>query len=276
MTFDKLSGIASVLGLAFTLASYFTVNHPIHFWLLSFTALIFIFLCCYTFKRYSTATKYLDGEADIRNMYNSLIADYSKIKEKNFEGVILELTGICTEIAESFEKIKKTKIGVCIKYTNGNLPNLYTKTLCRDSHSRNMRKEIDAKNELDYIKQNTDFNYIIELAQNESSYKNLFYIGNRLANLHQYNNSHLHDIDLPSGLWSYYVRRKEWPLPYRSTIVVPFVSPNNKKIVDGFLCIDSPSSNGFNKERDVAILQQIALFMRDLISYICIKHLNKA
>lgn len=102
----------------------------------------------------------------------------------------------------------------------------------------------------------------------------MFYCGNRLANKHQYNNSHLRDAELPSGLLSYYSRRKKWPLPYKSAVVVPFLSPNGTKI-DGFLCIDSPQSNGFCKEKDVAILQQIALFMRELISFVCVNHLQK-
>ena len=79
---------------------------------------------------------------------------------------------------------------------------------------------------------------------------------------------------MSSNFLSYYKRRKLWPLPYKSTIVVPFLSPDNK-CISGFLCIDSPKSNGFIKERDIAIMQQIALFMRDIIYHVCNEHLKK-
>ena len=101
----------------------------------------------------------------------------------------------------------------------------------------------------------------------------MFYCQNRLANKHQYNNTHLKDIELPSGLFDYYARRSKWPLPYKSTVVVPFLSSMGNKL-DGFLCIDSSNSDCFIKDKDVAILQQIALFMQELINYVCVNHLQ--
>lgn len=272
MNIDKLSGIASILGLFFTIGGYFTANNPIHIWLLSLTALIFIFLCCYSFKRYNMVLRYLNGEADIRNLHNKLILEYPNVKTKSLDAIILCLSNYCTQIAEAYEKIKNEKIGVCIKYTNGEISNPYVKTLCRDIHSLNSRQEVDESKRVDYMFQNTDFAHILQLVSENKKYKDLFYCGNRLANKHQYANTHLMDIELPSGLFSYYQRRNLWPLPYKSSIVVPFLSADGRNI-DAFLCIDCPLSNGFNIDRDVVILQQIALFMRELICFVCTTHL---
>lgn len=274
MNTDKLSGYASIGGFIFTIASFFTKDTSIHILLLALTSLIFIFLCCYSFKRYSNASCYLDGEKEIRELHNNIILEKSKIKTKAFEGIIFDLSNICTQISEAFGKIKGEQIGVCIKYTNGDISNPYVKTLCRDSHSNNTRRDFDNSNELDYMFKNTDFEHIFKQLKQHNSFKNMFYCENRLANKHQYNNSHLRDVELPSGFLSYYIRRKKWPLPYKSTIVVPFLSPNSAYIA-GFLCIDSPRSNGFCKEKDVVILQQIALFMQELINFVCVTHLKK-
>lgn len=273
MNIDKLSGYASIGGLLLTVASYFTKDTSIHIGLLAFTALIFIFLTLFSFNRYSTASRYLEGEEEIRELHNSIILEKSKIKTNNFEGIIFELSKICTQISDAFGKIKGETIGVCIKYINGDLSNPYVKTLCRDTHSQNKRKDFDNSDELDYLLKNTDFEHIFKQLDNHNHFKTMFYCENRLANKHQYNNSHLRDVELPSGFWSYYSRRKKWPLPYKSAIVVPFLSPDGKSIA-GFLCIDSPQSNGFSKEKDVVILQQIALFMQDIISFVCVNHLK--
>ncbi len=271
MNFDKLSGIASLLGLVFTIAGYFTLDNPIHVWLLSFTALIFMFLCWYSFKRYNIAKRYLDGEAEIRNIHNKLMLDISAIKAKDFNGIILELTTICTDIASAFEKIKGNKTSVCIKYTNGDIGNPYVKTLCRDHHSRNNRDWGDESNY--FIFQNTDFTHILKQLNNNKKFSSLFYCENWLPYKHQYNNTHLDSDKLSTGFWSYLNRNKKWPLPYKSAIVVPFISPDVQHL-DGFLCIDSPALNGFEKNRDVVIMQEIALFMRELICFTCTNHLN--
>lgn len=273
MSFDRLSGIASIFGLVFTIASYFTLGHPVHIWLLSITSIIFIFIACWSIKRHNIASNYLKGESKIRKIHNRINLDASKIKEKDFDGIIHELTDLCTEISEAFKEIKNEEIGVCVKYINGSPKNPYVKTLCRDFHSKEREKNYD-KTINDYILQNTDFNHIIKQMSENKDFDLIYYFANCLANKHQYTNTHLTDINLPSNCFSYFKRRKLWPLPYRSTIVVPFLTPDNKRI-NGFLCIDSPSSNGFIKERDVVIMQQIALFMRDIICYVCNNHLSK-
>lgn len=273
MNFDKLCGISSIFGLILSIVGLFKTDGSIIVAILSVTSIIFILLSLYFIWHYGKVKKYLDCEDSIRKIHNSLIYDFQNIKQQDLNGIILYLTNICTAISEAFEIVKNTKIGVCIKYVNGEFNNPYVKTLCRDSHSNNQRKELDELEDEDYIMQNTDFAHIFKLIGQQVKPNKLFYCQNRLANKHQYNNTHLKDIELPSGLFDYYARRSKWPLPYKSTVVVPFLSSKGNNL-DGFLCIDSSNSDCFIKDKDVAILQQIALFMQELINYVCVNHLQ--
>ena len=273
MNFDKFCGISSILGLILSIIGLFKTDGSLIFVILSLTLIIFIFLSWYFIWHYGKVKKYLDCEDSIRKIHNSLICDYQKIKQQDLNGIIIDLSNICTAISDAFEIVKNTKIGVCIKYVNGEYNNPYVKTLCRDSHSYNQRKELDELEDEDYIMQNTDFAHIFKLIGQRVKHNKLFYCQNRLANKHQYNNTHLRDIELPSGLFDYYNRRRKWPLPYKSTVVVPFLSSNGSHL-DGFLCIDSSNSDCFIEGMDVAILQQIALFMQELINYVCVNHLR--
>lgn len=274
MKIDTYSFYFSIAGILLTIAGYFTKESPIHVWVLSFLLLILIVLSCYIYRQNKIASRYLKGEALIRLLHNRLIQETKSIKNENFEGIIHVLSDKCTEISEAFEAIKDVKIGVCIKYINGEIGHPYAKTLCRDSHSSNCRKDYDNSETIDYLSENTDFAYIFKQISKNEKFDKLYYFQNRLANKHQYINTHLNNNDLPSGALAYYRRRKKWPLPYKSTIVVPFLSCDGT-MLDGFLCIDSPESNGFIENRDVVILQQIALFMREIITFVCENHLKE-
>lgn len=87
------------------------------------------------------------------------------------------------------------------------------------------------------------------------------------------NNTHLKTEDLPDGLFSFFSRSRKWPLCYKSTIVAPILSDNNK-VIYGYLCVDSPDNRGFNKKRDIRIVQDLALFMAPTIRLVSEKHLK--
>lgn len=274
MKSETFSLYISIAGILLTVLGYFTHDSPLQVWLLSLLLIIFIVLSFYIYNQNKIAIRYLKGESLIRSLHNNLIQETNSIKIKSFDGIIHALSNKCTEISEAFEAIKEVRIGVCIKFINGSIDHPYAKTLCRDSHSSNYRKDFDNSEIKDYLSENTDFAYIFKQIGEKKNFDRLYYFQNKLANKHQYSNTHLKNIDLPSGFFAYYRRRKKWPLPYKSTIVVPFLSCDGK-MLDGFLCIDSPESNGFIEKRDVAILQQIALFMREIITFVCQKHLKE-
>lgn len=151
MNLDKLCGMSSIFGLILSIVGLFKTDGSIIVAILSVTSIIFILLSLYFIWHYGKMKKYLDCEDSIRKIHNSLIYDFQNIKQQDFNGIILYLTNICTAISEAFEIVKNTKIGVCIKYVNGEFNNPYVKTLCRDSHSNNQRKELDKLKDEDYI-----------------------------------------------------------------------------------------------------------------------------
>lgn len=275
MNFEKFCGWASILGLVFTIASYFSKAYPIHIGILALAALMFLIISIISFRKSHKAIHYLEGESVIRNLHKTILSDVSALKqETSLKAILADLIGYCTQISDAFEKIKHNQIGTCIKYVNGdisNLSNLYITTLCRDVHSRNARRDFDKSKIKDRLLGNSDFKRIFELVNDNKPYNELYYCENRLATKHQYTNTHL-NTELTSSFWGYFKRSKLWPLPYQSTIVVPILTPDGK--ISAFLCIDSPKAKGFNKEQDVPIVQEIALFLTDLISHVCIKHLS--
>lgn len=277
MALNRISEIASIVGVILGIVSLITSSPSAKSWLLGGIIIVLLFLCFYSYYQRHCEHRYLDGEAKVRNLHNEMMLDCKKVMQKNFDGIIHSLTIFCSKISEAFETIHGEKIGVCVKFVNGDFDNLYVRTLCRDFNSINTgRQEEDGEQEKDYLLRNSDFEHIFnQLKKYKKDYHKLYFCGNRLANRHQYNNTHLVNADsLPSGLLSYYKRRKAWPLPYKSTIVVPILAPDGESI-EAFLCIDSPASNGFVESKDVVILQQIALFMQPLIQFVCKTHLKQ-
>ena len=271
MLFDKICGFASLLGLVLTVTGWLTTSSNVKvFWLAVMIPLLLLslfYLC-----KYNTTSKYLNGQEKVRDLHNQIALQHSQVYTKNLEEIVPIMADLCTDISEAFESIKGVKISVCIKYINGDIDNPYVKTLCRDTHSRRRRYQ-NPSAECDYVWQNSDFAHILRAFNKKCELSELYYLANDLPNQHQYTNTHLSASDHQSVFLQRFRRRKQWPLPYKSTIVVPFISSDNKQ-VDGFLCIDSPFYKVFNKSRDVAILQQIALFMRELMYYVCSNHLN--
>lgn len=66
----------------------------------------------------------------------------------------------------------------------------------------------------------------------------------------------------PLSILENVMRRKFWPLKYRSTLVVPIVpllaDEQSQDKIRGFLCIDSPREGRFNKTVDVDILRGVS------------------
>lgn len=271
INFETACGFSSVLGLILSIIGLFKINMCSTTIIFIIIIIIFVFVCTLSIWQYDKIKKYSDCENQIREISNNLIANKENIINQNISDIILQLVRVCTNISNAFEIVKKNKIGVCIKYVNSENDNLYVKTLCRDINSYNNREDFDKLKNLDYLTQNTDFTHIMNLMKEKVEYKYLFYCQNNLDNTYQYNNTHLKEINIPPSIFAYFQRKKKWPLPYKSTIVVPLLKENN---LNGFLCIDSPDSKCFIKGKDVAIVQQIALILQDLINFICVNHLQ--
>jgi hypothetical protein len=116
-----------------------------------------------------------------------------------------------------------------------------------------------------WLNENSDFEFIYSNFDNDNI-DTTFYFRTKLPIKRDYKNSRLCKQTWPPkiklSLLNNVIRRKYWPLPYRSTIVVPIVplvaNKQNQKAIRGFLCIDSPENIAFNKDVDVEILKGIS------------------
>jgi len=197
--------------------------------------------------------------------------DFSELDDDKIElvesKVITNLIHSCNRLTEVFSLITGYKCSVSIKMivedsTNNNNNSVFT--LARDNRSSG-RNAPDTSQQ-DHIKHslltNTDFNSIIVQEQKGISD---FFIHNYLPFHKNYLNTsfevygHPKEINkvFPMNLIQYIVRWKNWPLPYKSTIVVP-IKPRKFEISGtralGFICVDSKKMGVFKTYYDKQLL----------------------
>ena len=199
------------------------------------------------------------------------------------------LQDFSSDIAEAFSVLTNTKCAVCIKLLVGKKGNdhAWVETFVRDYYSGRNRLNKDQEHVNHWLESNTDFSYIFdEKINHELTHK--YYACNSLATETRYRNSRLpkwwfaptdvntyadKEFSAPPYIFllhylrmipiiSGFANRYFWPLPYRSGIVVPIVPLNTTSLketrLQGYLCIDSNSSNAFDELMDVQIVLGIA------------------
>lgn len=166
---------------------------------------------------------------------------------------------LCTCVGKAFTNITGTVCHVSVKvlsldeHDQAN-PDVKILTFCRDSYPG--RKIARSSNAGNFVKDNTDF---LEVLNNFERRGARYFFSNKLPVLYGYRNSSFeHYKKLESHFWLMRIWR--WPLPYRSTIVVPICPADDpdKGSLIGFLCVDSKSMFAFKKDYDVALLTGIA------------------
>lgn len=180
---------------------------------------------------------------------------------------------VCTSISRAFSVVHGHHIGVCIKlvFKEDNTHNQdrgMAITFCRDSKSSRAKGRLvgpsDKTNH--WISGNSDFNFIFTNSENGRQGVNYFF-SNHLPPLANYQNTNLDRFSWPPKRLGFVFldavnRTRQWPLPYKSTIVVPLCPLSRNSDIDkglrGYLCIDSPNSNVFNEAYDVEILRGVA------------------
>lgn len=192
------------------------------------------------------------------NSANSLIKDD---EITNIQGATDLLSTYCESISTIFSKIKGHRIGVCVKLlvAEGGSANLISQA--RDIYSKSHNRKTGSSDETKHsLELNSDFSFIYNNTDSDLNNSSFFHSPD-LANESDYRNSRLKDWTCPKMpfLPKSFVRGIKWPLPYRSTIVVPIWRLDSdfhtKENLRGFLCIDSPKTKAFNKSVDVEILR---------------------
>lgn len=186
-----------------------------------------------------------------------------KEKDKIINHIRENLTKICDTLSIVFTKIYDNQIGACIKLIvdDGGRPRVIT--LVRDGYSsgqanRPSAKVDDERKVMHWIHCNSDFSFIYgQIMKNEYQYstKNYFLSNNLIVDTLEKNY-------INSRLPNNWDKKSEWPLPYKSTLVVPIIplseDRGNKPEIKGFICVDSVNENCFNATSDLDILRGMA------------------
>lgn len=194
--------------------------------------------------------------------------DISAELDTDLQESIELLQKFCTKIAEAFVMISGKKVYACIKFffNEREYRRICVMTLCRDFNSEKdgKRTPVD-QDDSHYISDNSDFKHIVDNIGTKGP-NGKFFFNNNLPGYDFYQNSRLDSTNYPPKnnffLIKEVLRRIKWPLPYRSTIVVPIVPLSDDEIdrerILGFFCLDSPKVGAFRKRYDISILRGVA------------------
>lgn len=213
----------------------------------------------YTIK-YRKRANYINLFSEI-NTANSLIRN---LDIKDVQEATNYLMTYCESVSNIFTSVKGKRVGVCIKLLMDDNNNAYLLTQARDSYSKtHNRKTGSADKTIHLVESNSDFSFIYKNLDSDIEDSSYFCSQNLLRE-DDYRNSRLNDWRLKKIplVPSYLVKYFTWPLPYKSTIVVPIFPISrelqSKEKLRGFLCIDSPNINTFNMPEDKEILRGMA------------------
>lgn len=275
---DKVGTILSFLGAIISILNLLfpDMNLLMNNIIIILIILFFLTLAMFYFRAFKIKDRYVKGVDELKKLHQEIILLQNQIKDVNENNFSQPLHQICHKISKIFTKLRGEQICACIKYINAtNNGEYYVQSLCRDADSIERDKLLRPINtDKDYIHNNSDFSLIInDIAENVAREK-IFFFSNNLPKEYGYLNSHLNE----KKIRNLFLRSKHWPLPYKSTIIVPVISVTKQpkdSALYAFFCIDCTKTKAFEKTTDIAILQAISLQLFPVIEYVCNKYLIK-
>lgn len=203
-------------------------------------------------RKYAQALAYVsDGFSEVHNL--------GRQQAVSIEAVKRACERLCDSLAKTFSLITGTKCNASIKILiedvdENNHSKLRAVTFSRSTDMMRNPKRNFIKHWLD---QNTDFLMIFD-SIDKPARANFF--SNSLPIRFGYNNTSfkMYRGDPPDN--NLVLRYWRWPLPYKSTIVVPICpsSEQSKKTLIGFLCVDSERVGAFSPSYDITLLSGVA------------------
>lgn len=189
-------------------------------------------------------------------------------EETQADRVVSTMNQFCTYIARAYSRITGSKCSVCIKllkkeeHEESKQMLLSIVTAFRDEHSLEERSNPSNKPPpKHFVHLNSDFSRIIRRFKNPYQ---RYFLSNNLPFFWSYENTSFQVYGEPSDItfpvFSHLMRNWRWPLPYKSTMVVPICALTSKSEEDivGFLCIDSPQRGVFKKSYDLDLAKGVA------------------
>lgn len=170
---------------------------------------------------------------------------------------------LCDAVADAYTFVSGRRCHVCIKVPvdDGDDAKSF-ETLARSRNTPDERLKNDRKARKECTRHTIPENTAFQQAHLSINNPGSGFLSNQLPWLDGYVNTsfQLYSNDRHHGL-NPVMRWYKWPLPYKSTIVVP-IYPLHAEVEDadflGFLCIDSPAMFAFDSRYDAGIARGIA------------------
>jgi hypothetical protein len=263
MLIGTLGSLASIIALCTFFSQLSTEG-----WIaVLFLGILCVFFVAYNFwllTRYRKKTKYAEAYGAI-NIGFSHLHRLRRIENLTIPLILPELEKLCDEVSNAFNKIYDSNVGVCIKFIVNDNGRPRCETLVRDSNSNaRSRKSGSQDTTKHWIDANSDFEFIYNNF-NDENVETSYYLEQHLPNCHDYKNTRIKTGWKPPKIFLFpekFARKWNWPLPYKSTLIVPIVpliaNDQSQETIRGFLCVDSPNEGVFNKYYDVDIMKGIA------------------
>ena len=238
-------------------------------WGVIFLGVLAIFFLAYNFYlifTYRRKVRYSEIYANINTGF-SYLHSINRQPEQKFDIILQNLSNLCDSLADAFNIIYGEKIGVCIKFLikDEHHKRVCVQTLVRDTYSKTIQRKTGTNDSTKHwLDGNSDFEFIYSNFNNDNIDTTFFHEAH-LPTCRDYKNTRMQNNWLPKkslSMLENVMRRKFWPLKYRSTLVVPIVpllaDEQSQDKIRGFLCIDSPKEGRFNKTIDVDVLRGVS------------------
>lgn len=264
--------LASLFGGFIILFSFFHDSIDFELWqsiIIGIVIYIIIFGAIFNIKAVKNFAK-VYYQANEFNLYGETIitlsAAFSIIHELersniiDFYYIMNRLESFCSVIQGVFHKLTGYKCSVSIKIhveeLNNEDPTVIT--LCRDIETtKNGEREKRNGSIKHFISQNSCFQHFYI---NIGKKRGRSYLNNNIVMDLNYKNTSFEFYDPKPTSVDPEIRTKEWPLPYKSELVVPIKlneEDDNSSLI-GFLCVDCEEINVFNKKYDPSMTIGIA------------------
>lgn len=232
-----------------------------------FMGVISLYFVIYNFwllTRYRKKTRYADAYGAI-NIGFSHLHRLRRIENLQINQILPELAKLCDEMSYAFGRLYGSQIGICIKFIVNDNGRPRCETLVRNSYSNAQNRKSGSQDVTKHwIDANSDFEFIYSNFDNDNV-DTSYYLEQHLPTCRDYKNTRLKNGWKPKSYFLFpekYARKWNWPLPYKSTLIVPIVpliaNDQSQEAIRGFLCADSPSEGIFNKYYDVDIMKGVA------------------
>ena len=227
---------------------------------------------------YATKSRYAEILSSLEENFlilQKLVAEQTATVGQIEQGCIR----LVTNLAKIFSLTTSTACSVCIKVIEGD-PKVHqneslrpkVRTLCRNDDAEKRRKLADISSVSHWVDQNTDF---YNLHQNAGTPREYCFFSNNIPGLRGYRNSSFEVYGSPADsliLTKLFPPFASWPLPYKSTIVVPILPRAHdaqSQRLYGYLCVDSRSRGAFSRRYDPELLTGIAECLCAVVKRYC-------